>query len=71
MFDEVDEGMAWFKVSNQPPVGMFATYEGYPSDHYLNIAGEIGKMMRGESHAFPDTKPDPAQMTCEPQSQLG
>lgn len=70
MFDEVDEGTAWFKVSNQPPVGMFATYEGYPSDHYLTIAGEIGKMVRGESYEFPDTKPNPDDMTYQPLSQL-
>lgn len=70
MFDEVDEGTAWFKVSNHPPVGMFATYEGYPSDHYLTIAGEIGKMMRGEDYKFPDTRPDPADQTYQPLTQL-
>lgn len=70
MFDEVDEGTAWFKVSNQPPAGIFATYEGYPSDHYLRIAGEIGKMMEGKPYHFPDTKPDPADMTYVPMSQL-
>lgn len=70
MFDEVDEGTAWFKVSNHPPVGIFATYEGYPSDHYLTIAGEIGKMMEGEKAAFPSTKPDPADQTYQPLTQL-
>lgn len=70
MFDEVDEGTAWFKVSNHPPVGMFATYEGYPSDHYLTIAGEIGKMVRGEDYAFPNTKPNPQDMTYQPLTQL-
>jgi hypothetical protein len=70
MFDEVDEGTAWFKVSNHPPVGMFATYEGYPSDHYLRIAGEIGKMMEGKPYAFPDTQPNPEDMAYEPLSQL-
>jgi hypothetical protein len=50
MFDEIDEGTALFKVSNDPPVGEtpFLTYEGLPSDHYLWLAGQIGKLLRGE-----------------------
>ncbi len=50
MFDEVDEGTAIFKVTNNPPVGegvQFATYEGLPSDHYLKLTGLAGKVMRG------------------------
>jgi hypothetical protein len=36
MFDEVDEGTAIYKVSNQIPEGKyFVTYEGMPSDYYL------------------------------------
>lgn len=50
MFDEVDEGTAIFKCSNDPPVGesKFITYEGLPTDHYLWLSGEIGKLMRGK-----------------------
>ena len=51
MFDEVDEGTAIFKCSNDPPVGngaRFLTYEGLPSDHYLKLVGQGGKMLRDE-----------------------
>ncbi len=49
MFDEVDEGTAILKATNQPPVGesSFITYEEFPADHYLWLTGEIGKMLRG------------------------
>ncbi len=41
MFDEVDEGTAIFKVTNDHPTqGHFVGLEGLPSDAYLRIAGE-------------------------------
>lgn len=49
MFDEMDEGTAIFKCSNTLPVGpKLCDYEGMPSDHYLWLTGEAGKMLRGE-----------------------
>ena len=50
MFDEIDEGTAIFKCTNDAPVGEspFLTYEGLPSDHYLWLAGQGGRMLRGE-----------------------
>lgn len=52
MFDEVNEGTAIFKVTDNPPVGKttkFADMEGMPSDWYLFLTGEIAKMLRGEA----------------------
>jgi len=66
MFDEVDEGTAIFKCTNNPPVGRFVTYEGYPSDHYLRLSGLIGKMLRGRYVSFPKTRPDRDEMTYTP-----
>jgi hypothetical protein len=58
MFDEIDEGTAIFKCSDDPPVGQspFVTFEGLPSDHYLWLTGQIGKMLRNEIPAT-DTLP--------------
>ena len=50
MFDEIDEGTAFFKCTNTPPVGesSFITNEGEAPDHYLWLAGEAAKYLRGE-----------------------
>jgi hypothetical protein len=51
MFDELDEGTAIFKCTNEPPVGesRFLTFEGLPSDHYLWLTGEIAGVLRAKS----------------------
>jgi hypothetical protein len=53
MFDEMDEGTAIFKCTNDPPTGesRFLTLEGLPSDHYLWLSGMGGKLLRGEIQA--------------------
>lgn len=56
MFDEVDEGTAIFKTtenaSQNPTTGAFVTLDidGYdlPSDWYLRLTGEASKMLRGD-----------------------
>jgi hypothetical protein len=65
MFDEVDEGTAIFKVTNNPPrpggVNMFVTYsmDGYskPSDEYLWLTGQAARALRGEISPVPSTRP--------------
>jgi hypothetical protein len=65
MFDEVDEGTAIFKVSNNPPrpggVDMFVTYnmDGFtlPSDEYLWLVGQACRALRGEISPVPSTRP--------------
>jgi hypothetical protein len=65
MFDEVNEGTAIYKVSNQVPVGRyFVTYEGLPSDWYLKLTGAAARMIRGEtllSEKIPLRLPPPKQ----------
>ena len=55
MFDEMDEGTAIFKCTSDVPVGEspFVTYEGLPSDHYLWLTGQGGRLLRGELEATP------------------
>jgi hypothetical protein len=53
MFDEVDEGTAIFKVTNDPPVGDFVTYEGLPSDHYLELARQARRLLNGQDVHLP------------------
>ncbi|HWN94055.1 MAG TPA: glycosyl hydrolase family 18 protein [Methylomirabilota bacterium] len=51
MFDEVDEGTAIFKCTDDTPVSdtnRFLTYEGLPSDFYLRLTGNGAKLLRGE-----------------------
>lgn len=51
MFDEVNEGTAIFKVTDHPPVSDYAEFvgmDGKPSDHYLWLTGEAGRMLRKE-----------------------
>lgn len=51
MFDEVDEGTAVFKCTNDPPNicgSKFLSLDGLPSDFYLRLAGQAGKLLRGE-----------------------
>jgi len=59
MFDEVDEGTAIMKVAAQPPVAdapaLFVGLEpGVPSDHFLWLTGEAGRLIRGEMASSPD-----------------
>ena len=51
MFDEVNEGTAIFKCTDNPPVGEaieFVGMDGKPSDHYLWLTGEAARMLRHE-----------------------
>jgi len=51
MFDEVNEGTAIFKVTDNPPasdVAKFVDNDGLPSDHYLWLTGEASRMLRKE-----------------------
>lgn len=53
MFDEMDEASAIFKCTSQPPADQpparFLAYEDVPSDHYLWLTGQAGRILRGEA----------------------
>ncbi len=60
MFDEIDEATAIFKCTSEPPAGApLIGYEGLPSDHYLWLTGQAGRMLRKEipfTEAIPERK---------------
>jgi hypothetical protein len=61
MFDEVDEGTAIMKVSQNPPIGPspFVTFEeGIPSDYYLYLAGYASKVLKNKA-PLPESIPLP------------
>jgi hypothetical protein len=49
MFDEIDEGTAIFKCTNDIPVGAskFSDFEGLPSDFYLKMVGRWTQVFHG------------------------
>lgn len=49
MFDEMDEGTAIFKCTNDVPIGAspFVTLDGLPSDHYLWLTGRGRELLNG------------------------
>ncbi len=60
MFDEVNEATAIFKTTDTPPISQktsFLDMEGVPSDHYLWLTGEAGKVLRKEK-AWSVTMPE-------------
>lgn len=56
MFDELDEGSAIFKCTDDPPVGesRFLTFEGLPADHYLWLTGKIAAALRTKGRTKPE-----------------
>ena len=63
MFDEIDEGTAIFKVTNDIPVNhWFLTLDGLPSDFYLLLTGYGTKIINGQV-GVPSNMPDFADLT--------
>lgn len=56
MFDEIDEGTAIMKCGGPRPIGAspFVDLSDVPTDHYLWLTGQIGRMVRGEIPATAD-----------------
>jgi hypothetical protein len=54
MFDEIDEGTAIMKCGGPRPVGNFVDLSDVPTDHYLWLTGQAGRMLRGEIPAGPE-----------------
>jgi hypothetical protein len=54
MFDEIDEGTAIMKCGGPRPLGSFVDLSDVPSDHYLWLCGQAGRMLRREIPASPD-----------------
>lgn len=54
MFDELDEGTAIFKCTNDPPIGAsnFITFDGLSSDYYLWLTGKIAEILRVKQFGF-------------------
>lgn len=50
MFDEIDEGTAVMKCAVERPTGasLFLDVSDVPSDHYLWLSGQAGRLLRGE-----------------------
>jgi hypothetical protein len=59
MFDEVNEGTAIFKCTDNPPVSNIAKFvgmDGMPSDHYLWLTGLASEYLKG-GKVFPKELP--------------
>jgi hypothetical protein len=59
MFDEVNEGTAIFKCTDNPPVSNVAKFvgmDGMPSDHYLWLTGLASEYLKS-GKAFPKELP--------------
>jgi hypothetical protein len=54
MFDEIDEGTAVMKCGGPRPIGNFVDLSDVPTDHYLWLSGQAGRMLRGEIPAGTD-----------------
>jgi len=48
MFDEIDEGTAIMKCGGPRPAGEFVDLTDVPTDHYLWLSGQAGRLLRGE-----------------------